>query len=171
MQNWLAVFIVATAVAVLLQTVILAALYFQLRQRLEQTHRMFTDLHNRVGPILTRVQILLEDTQPRISEMVADAAHTVYLARAQAQKMDRVFTEATDRLRGQLHHADRILTGTLEAVEEAGSQFNRNFLGPMQKVTAVVQGIKVGLDFFRSKRSGAPAAAEPAAADPEDLFI
>jgi hypothetical protein len=171
MQNWLAVFIVATAVAVLLQTVILAALYFQLRQRLDQTHRMFTDLHNRVGPILTRVQILLEDTQPRISEMVADAAHTVYLARTQAQKLDRIFTEATDRLRGQLHHADRIMTGTMETIEEAGSQFSRNFLGPMQKVAAVVQGIKMGVDFFRSKRGGKSAAAEPAVADPEDLFI
>ena len=84
--------------------------------------------------------------------------------------MDRIFTEAADRLRGQLNHADRILTGTMEAVEDAGSQFNRNFLRPMQKVTAVVQGIKVGLDFFRSKRSGAPAA-EPVAAEPEDLFI
>lgn len=170
MQNWLAVFIVATAVAVLLQTVILAALYFQLRQRLDQTHRIFADLHSRIGPILTRVQILLEDTQPRISEMVADAAHTVYLARSQAQKVDRVFTEAADRLRGQLHHADRILTGTLEAIEEAGSQFSRHFLRPMQKASAVVQGIKVGLDFFRGRRSSAPAA-ETAATEQEDLFI
>lgn len=171
MQNWLAVFIVATAVAVLLQTIILAALYFQLRQRLDQTHRIFTDLHNRVGPILTRVQILLEDTQPRVSEMVADAAHAVYLARTQAQKVDRLFTEAADRLRGQLNHADRILTGTLESIEEAGSQFSRNILGPMQKVTAVVQGIKVGLDFFRSKRGRGPVPAESAGAESEDLFI
>lgn len=169
MQNWVAVFIVATAVAVLLQTVILAALYFQLRQRLDQTHRIFADLQSRIGPILTRVQILLEETQPRISEMVADAAHTVYLARTQAQKVDRVFTEAADRLRGQLNHADRILTGTLEAIEEAGSQFNRNFLRPMQKASAVVQGIKVGLDFFRSRRSSPPAA--ETAAEQEDLFI
>lgn len=169
MQNWVAVFIVATAVAVLLQTVILAALYFQLRQRLDQTHRIFADLQSRIGPILTRVQILLEETQPRISEMVADAAHTVYLARTQAQKVDRVFTEAADRLRGQLNHADRILTGTLEAIEEAGSQFNRNFLRPMQKASAVVQGIKVGLDFFRSRRSSPPAT--ETAAEQEDLFI
>ena len=59
--------------------------------------------------------------------MVEDAAHIVYLARGQAQKVDRVFTDATDRLRGQLVRADRILTGTLEAVEEAGSQFKHSF--------------------------------------------
>src|SRR5713101_1735269 len=107
MQTWVAVFIAATAVAVVLQTAILTALFVQLRRRLEQTHRILNDLQSRVGPILTRVQILLEDTQPRISEMVADAAHVVYLARSQAQRVDRVCTEAADRLRGQLVHADR----------------------------------------------------------------
>ena len=101
----------------------------------------FTDnLETRVGPILTRVQILLDDTQPKISEMVADAAHVVYLARGQAQKLDRVVSEASDRLRGQLVAADRILTGALETVEEAGSQFKRGIWKPVQRVSAVVIG-------------------------------
>ncbi len=170
MQTWMAVFIAATAVAVILQTAILAALYLQLSRRLEQTHRILNDLQNRVGPILTRVQILLEDTQPRITEMVSDAAHVVYLFRNQAQKVDRIFTDATDRLRGQLVHADRILTGTLEAVEDAGSQFRKSFFGPIQKASALVQGIKVGLDFFRSRRRGEPAR-ESAAEQEDELFI
>ena len=119
MQTWLAVFVVAMSVAVILQTVILAALYFQLKRRLEQTQRILTDLQTRIGPILTRVQILLEDTQPRISDLVADAAHFVYLARTQAQKVDRIFTETADHLRGQLNHFDRILTGTLETLEDS----------------------------------------------------
>ncbi len=32
---------------------------------------LVTDLHTRMGPILTRAQILLDDTQPKISNMVA----------------------------------------------------------------------------------------------------
>ena len=76
----------------------------------------------------------------------------VYLARVQAQKLDKVFTEASDRLRGQLVRADRILTGTLEAVEDAGTQVRRTILGPVQKASALVQGIKVGLDFLRARR-------------------
>jgi hypothetical protein len=66
--------------------------------------------------------------------------------------MDRVITDATDRLRGQLNHADRILTGALEAVEDAGSQFRRTVWGPIQKASALLQGIKVGLDLLRSRR-------------------
>jgi len=109
--------------------------------------------------------------------MVNDASHMVYLARGQAQKVDRVFTEAADRLRGQLMHADRILTGTLEAVEEAGSQVKHSFWLPVQKASALVQGIKVGLDLLRSRRRGSDGRAdrrrgdEPREAQEEELFI
>jgi hypothetical protein len=67
--------------------------------------------------------------------------------------LDRVVTEAADHLRGQLNHADRILTGALEAVEDAGSNLRHNFWRPMQKASALVQGIKVGIDLLRSRRS------------------
>jgi len=132
---------------------ILIGLFVQLKRTTETINRTITDLHTRIGPILTRTQILLDDTQPKITSLVDDASHVVYLARVQAQKMDKVFSEASDRLRGQLVRADRILTGTMEAVEDAGTQVRRTILGPVQKASAVVQGIKVGLDFLRARRS------------------
>jgi hypothetical protein len=131
-----------------------------------------TDLNARAGPILTRVQILLDDTQPKISTMVSDAAHIVYLARGQAQKMDRVFTDAADRFRGQLLHMDRILTGTMETVEDAGAQFKQSFWKPVQKASALVQGIKIGLDLLRSRRARMqPDSQERSPEQEEELFI
>jgi hypothetical protein len=103
--------------------------------------------------------------------MVNDASHIVYLARGQAQKIDRVFTDASDRLRGQLVHADRILTGTLEAVEDAGTKFSHSFWRPMQKASALVQGIKVGLDLLRSRRRSRRSGDEPREQQEEELFI
>src|SRR6202171_5355884 len=138
MEFWLQVFSIVAAIALVVQVVILGALFFELRRTTEKVNKLVSDLQTRVGPLLSRVQLLLDDTQPKISELVADAAHVVYLARGQAQKMDRIFTDASDRLRGQLVHADRILTGALETVEEAGTQFRRSFWRPVQKVSAVV---------------------------------
>jgi uncharacterized protein YoxC len=155
MQIWIAVFVVVAAVAIVIQVAILSALFIEMRRTVQRLDRFTDDLQARVGPILSRVQILLDDTQPKISELVADASHVVYLARTQAQKMDRVFSEASDRLRGQLVAADRILTGALEAVEEAGTHFRRNVWKPMQKVSALVTGIKVGLDLLRSRQNPA----------------
>ena len=167
MQNWVGVVV---AVALIFQVAVLSLLFFQTKRTMEKVEKTLTDLHARAGPILTRVQILLDDTQPKISTMVSDAAHIVYLARGQAQKVDRVFTDAADRLRGQLLHVDRILTGTLEAVEDAGMQFRQGIWRPMQKASALVQGIKVGLDLLRSRR-GAPSRRDEAAEQEEVLFI
>src|SRR5258708_39162985 len=124
MQMWLELFSIIAALALVVQVVILTMLLLQMRRTSQNVNRVLGDLHSRVGPILTRVQILLDDTQPKISSMVNDASHVVYLARGQAQKLDRVFTDAADRLRGQLGHVDRIFAGNLEPVEEPGSKFN-----------------------------------------------
>jgi uncharacterized protein YoxC len=171
MQFWLEIFSIVAAIALVVQVVILTLLFFELRRTTENTNRLMMDLQSRVGPILTRVQILLDDTQPKISSMVNDASHIVYLARGQAQKIDRVFTDASDRLRGQLVHADRILTGTLEAVEDAGTKFSHNFWRPVQKASALVQGIKVGLDLLRSRRRSRRSGDEPREQQEEELFI
>lgn len=170
MQNWVGVLV---AIALVLQVSILTALFFTTRRTMQKIEKTVTDLNARAGPILTRVQILLDDTQPKISTMVSDAAHVVYLARGQAQKMDRVVTDVADRLRGQLLHIERILTGTMEAVEDAGAQFRQNFWKPVQKASALVQGIKVGLDLLRSRRGATASSAgeERSPEQEEELFI
>jgi vacuolar-type H+-ATPase subunit H len=127
----------------------------------------------RVEPILTRVQYLIEDAQPRISSAIADAAEITHLARSQAQKVDRVFTETLDRARMQLAHADQILTGALEAVEDAGSQIRRTVVGPINSASAVIRGIQTGLEFFRSRRRRPHSEGPGASPDhpDENLFI
>jgi uncharacterized protein YoxC len=170
MQFWMEFFSIVAAIALIVQVAILIGLFLELKRTTEAINRMITDLHTRIGPILTRTQILLDDTQPKITSLVDDASHVVYLARVQAQKMDKVFSEASDRLRGQLVRADRILTGTLEAVEDAGTQVRRTILGPVQKASAVVQGIKVGLDFLRSRRSQRDSVEESLEQE-DELFI
>jgi len=98
---------------------------------------------------------------------VADVSEIVHLARGQAQKVDRVFTEAVDRLRVQLIHADQILSGTMEAVEVAGSKIRRTVLGPVQQASALIKGIQAGLEFFRARGRGREGAAD----QDEGLFI
>lgn len=170
MQVTMELFIVVAALTLIVQAGILVLLFFQLRKTTESVNKIMGDLHSRMGPILTRTQIMLDDTQPKISALVEDAAQIVYLTRTQAQKFDKIATEATDRLRGQLVHLDRILTGTLEAVEDAGSQFRRSFWGPVHKASALVHGIKIGLDVLRSRRS-APPASDTTVEQEDELFI
>jgi len=119
--------------------------FLQMKRLSERLERFTGELESRLTPILSRVQIFLEDTQPKISEMVADASPRgcIWAPRAGAKKSwTAVFTEAADRLRGQLVRADHILTGALEAVEDAGSKiFAQCFGGQCTKCPLLVQGI------------------------------
>jgi hypothetical protein len=165
MPTWPAYFVVIIAVAFSLQTAILAAIFFQTRKSHAQVMRMMNDLHVRVTPIISRIEILVDETQPRIVGMVNDASEVVHIARGQAQKVDRVLTEAMDRMRIQLIRTDQILTGALESVEDAGSSVRRTLLGPINQATAVIRGIQSGLEVlrsFRGKREPASAATDSA---------
>jgi hypothetical protein len=173
MQFWLEVFSIVSAIALVVQVSILAALFFEVKRTMAKVNKVTDDLSTRVSPMVTRMQLLLDDTQPKITSMVNDASHVVYLARGQAQKVDRLVSDASDRLRGQLVRADRILTGALEAVEDAGIQMRRTVLGPVKQASALLTGLKVGLDMLRNRRASASTVPpdEPQEQQEEELFI
>lgn len=169
MQNWIPFFVIVAALAIVLQTLILGALFLQMRRLASRLESIANDLHSRVNPILGRIQVLVEDAQPVISSMIADAAEITNMARGQVQRADRVLTESLDRLRLQLIHADQILTGTLETIEETGVKLRRTVWGPVQSVAAVVRGIQTGLEFYRGRRRSPDS--QPTEQQDEGLFI
>jgi hypothetical protein len=171
MESWMPYFVIVTALAVVLQAVVLIALFLQLRRTAARVEQTVTELNARLSPILSRVQLLVEDVSPRISGIVADASELTRLARGQAQKVDRILTETLERLRLQLIHVDQILTGTMEAVEEAGSRLRQTVWGPVVKATALVRGIQTGLEFFRSVRQGREPVEPPSDQQDEGMFI
>jgi len=77
----------------------MAAIFFVLRRLARSVEETTLEIRSRVAPILGRVQLLVEEVHPQISNMVADAAHITHLARTQVQHADRVVGEAIDRLR------------------------------------------------------------------------
>ena len=152
MESWMPLFVIVTAIAVVLQAVILIALFVQMRRTAAVVERTVSDLNTKITPLIARVQVVVEDISPRISGIVADAAEITRLARSEAQKADRILSEALERLRMQLIHVDHILTGAMEAVEEAGTHLRQTIWGPVVKATAMIRGVQAGIDFFRTAR-------------------
>jgi len=168
MPGWVDFFIVVAAVAIIIQMAILVAMYFQVRTALEKFALIATQLQGRIDPILVRTNRILEDSEDRIRSIMTDAAELTRVARGQAQKVDRVFTDAVERLRVQIIKADQILTGTLEVIEEAGSTFRAKLWGPFHQASAILKGVKAGIDFIRGQRQRVDS--DPATQD-EELFI
>jgi len=152
MESWMPLFVIVTAIAVVLQAAILIALFVQMRRTAAVVERTVSDLNSKITPLIARVQVVVEDISPRISGIVADASEITRLARSEAQKADRILSEALERLRMQLIHVDHILTGAMEAVEDAGSRMRQTVWAPVVKATAVLRGVQAGIDFFRNNR-------------------
>ena len=169
MSGWVEAFIIIATIAIVIQMAILLAMFVQLRTAIENFTRLANDLQARIDPILLRVNRILEDSEDRIATVMGDAAEISRIARGQAQKVDRVFTEAVERLRVQVIRADQILTGALEVVEDAGTKFRKTLWGPIHQASALLRGLKVGLDFIRGQQRRRQ---EPdSATQDEELFI
>jgi len=169
MSGWTEAFIIIATIAIVIQMAILLAMFVQLRTAIDNFTRLANDLHTRIDPILLRVNRILEDSEDRIASVMGDAAEITRIARGQAQKVDRVFTEAVERLRVQVIRADQILTGALEVVEDAGSRVRKTVWGPIHQASALLKGLKVGLDFIRGQQRRR---SEPdSATQDEELFI
>src|SRR5260370_1004664 len=171
MESWMPFFVIVTAVAIVLQAIMLIAFFLQLPPPATPVEETISDLNTRVSPIISRLQILVDDVSPRISGLVADASELTRLARSQAQKVDRILTETMERLRLQLIHVDQILTGAMETIEEAGSRMRETVWGPVVKASAMIRGIQTGLEFFRAGRHRNQSAEQPAEQQAEGMFI
>jgi hypothetical protein len=167
MSGWLEAFIVIATLAIVIQMAILLAMFVQLRSAIGTFTRIASQLQARMDPILVRTNRILEDSEERIASIMGDGAEIARVARSQAQKVDRVFSDMVERLRIQVVRADHILTGALEVIEETGSTIRSKVWKPVHQASAVLKGIKAGLDFIRSgKRPDSDAATQD-----EELFI
>src|ERR1700678_3121492 len=173
MSGWVEAFIVIAAIAIVMQMAVMLGMLLSLKKSLEHFTRLSNDLQSRIDPILTRVNRILEDSEGRISSVMGDTAEITRLARGQGQKIDRVFTDTIERLQIQVIRAEQILTGAMEVVDEAGTKFRNTLWGPIRQASAVMKGIKVGLDMLRRQRNNKPdrdADADSVSQD-EELFI
>jgi len=167
METWMPIFVGVIAAGVIVQTIALVVMSVAIVKVGKRIEEISGDLRGRINPILSRIHNIVEETQPRIAGVMADAAEMTHLARSQAQRIDRIVGESLERLRLQLLHIDQMVTGALEAVEETGTKVKRTVWAPVRSVTAVVRGIQTGLEFYRGNRRRADG---PAGED-DNLFI
>lgn len=168
MQIWVGIFVGVAAVAILLQTLLLLAFYLQFRRLSSALNQVSSTIDNRLSPLMNRVERVLEDSQRELHEIVADSAEIVRVVKTNGQRFDRVLEEGAERLRKQIIHADRLLTGALDAVEDTGQELRNSLIEPLRTVVAFSRGVEAAISFLRG-RSRTPERRR--GAQDEGLFI
>jgi hypothetical protein len=105
----------------------------------------------RVSRLLDQVETELKPLLDNLSAMARDAARASSLAVAQVERVDRMFTDLTNR------------------IEETATTVQRAIVAPLREGAALMTGIRAALAILKevTNRSGGPARTE----DEDALFI
>ena len=152
MADWvMPLFTIVVAAALLAETLAIAAMFLgilRLLRRIESTTEL---LQGRLYPLISQIQLHLDDLEPRIGSAVTEASYVVHSARMQAERTDRKITEVTDELRTKLVRLDLRVAATLDTVEVTGSRIRHAFLAPVRSIKALTTGIQTGISTYRER--------------------
>jgi len=152
MADWvMPLFTIVVAVALLVETLAIAAMFIAVLRLVRRIDSVTERVQGRLDPLISKIQLLLDDLQPRISCAVTEASYLVHSARKQSERTDRKITEVTDELRTKLVRLDEKVAATLDSVEVAGSRIRHAVLAPFRSIKALTTGVQTGINAYRDR--------------------
>jgi hypothetical protein len=152
MGNLVPLFIVATAVAVIIQAGILVALFVVVMKTTGRVEALATEVKTKALPTMETAQAMLVELRPRVNDIVANVDQSARMARAQMERLDATVSDVVDRARLQVIRADELVNRTLDRVEETSDMVHRTVVSPIRQVAGVMQGLSAGLEFFLGRK-------------------
>ena len=156
MDKLVPLFIIATAVAVIIQAGILVALFVVVRKTSGRVEKLASEVNTKALPLIETTQTLLVDVKPRVIDIVANAEESARIARAQMERLDATVNDIVDRTRLQVIRADELVNRTMDRVEETTDMVHRTVVSPIRQLSGLVQGLSAGLEFFLGRKRRQP---------------
>lgn len=145
-----------TGAAVVLQTLILFALYLTARKAARTLGTAAGELRESALPtlkttreFLERSRVVLDSIAPNIESGAKDFAEIAGKVRAQTDTAQSTITEIVDRVRSQAERLDHQLTSALDAVDRASEYVNQAVVGPMRQLSNLLAGVRAGMNSLR----------------------
>ena len=156
MDKLVPLFIIFTAVAVIIQAGILVALFVVVRKTSGRVEKLASEVNTKALPLIETTQTLLVEGKPRVIDIVANAEESARIARAQMERLDATVSDIVDRTRLQVIRADELVNRTMDRVEETTDMVHRTVVSPIRRLSGLVQGLSAGLEFFLGRKRRQP---------------
>ncbi len=174
MDNELTLFIAVTSVAVVLQMLILLALYLVTRKlstRMEALADRVEDtagtLQVRVLPVIDNVKAIQQDVKsfietarPKVEIVLDNLSQISTTARGSVERIDTTVNDAVDRIRLQVIRGDEMITRTMDRIEETSEKVQHTVMSPVRQVSGIVHAISTGVGSYfnqqKRRRNGGP---------------
>jgi hypothetical protein len=155
-DNLLIAFIAVTAFAVMLQALIMVALYLAVRKSTARMEALATQVTSKALPTMETVQNMLVELRPKIDVMSVNFSESSTLVRNQLGRIDATLTDALDRARLQVIRADELLNRTMDKVEETSEVVHKTVISPLRQVNGLMTAIGTGVEVFLGQKRRHP---------------
>ncbi len=161
LETLMIIFIIVTAVAVVIQMGILVALYGTVKKTSARMEAIASQVETRGLPTLEMAQSMLTEYRPKVDTILTNLSETTTTVKDQVARLDASVTDAMDRTRLQIVRIDELVSRTLDRVEDATEIVHHSVVSPIRQASGVLQGVTTGLaalfnrgPFSRARRSG-----------------
>ena len=151
------IIVAAVAVTMLLQVIMLVALFVVLRKTISTIHEELDDnreslknMMDKVVPAIERTSDFLERNSPKVEAALTDIAAVAHKLRTQTEDVQVAASEVIERVRNQGARMDSMMTKTLDGVDRAATFMTDAIGKPMRQLSAVLASAKAVVDTLRT---------------------
>jgi hypothetical protein len=168
----LLVFVACTGAAVLMQALVLLAMYVAFRKAMKMAQEQIDEFRTTVLPVVKDTKELLTSVGPKIDSLAGDFAAMTHSLRTQGALMKVSATDIVEKVNRQATRVDMMLTNMLDMADRASAIVVDVINVPLRQLSAVTAFAKAALGTFLSGPPGPQNEPRPthSAAD-KDLFV
>lgn len=111
-----------------------------------------SDVMRRIDPLTQSAQEVINNSREPLRTITANLAEISTILRNRTSSADQVAAELLERSHGQIVRVDRMVTELVEKVETTANAVQKGVLAPVHEISAVVKGLRSGLEFLFSHR-------------------
>jgi methyl-accepting chemotaxis protein len=164
----LTVILVFVCVAVVLQAVFMAGVWRSIQRLAREVEGIRADVARDLGPVAQSMAEILANSREPIRTITSNLAEISRVLRDRTGQVDRAVADLLDRSRLQIIRVDQMVSELVQKVESTADAVQRQVLAPITEISAVIKGLRSGLEFLFSRRRS-PSASETT--QDEQMFI
>jgi methyl-accepting chemotaxis protein len=153
-MDQLTIWIAVTSASVLLQALILVAMYLSMRKTSAKVEGLAEEVRTKVLPTVDLVHTTITELKPRIDTIVVNVSESTTLMKAQLERLDATVSDIVDRTRLQVIRADELVNRTMDKVEDATEAVHKTVVSPVRQLSGLFHGVTAALEFFRHGKNG-----------------
>ena len=148
----LTVALILVALAVLMQGGAMVGIWLAHRKVPGQIESVRSDVKQRLDPLTQSALEIINNSREPLRTITANLAEISSILRDRTTSADQLAAELLDKSRSQIVRVDQMVTDLVEKIETTADTVQKGVLGPIQEVSAVVKGVRSGLEFLFSRR-------------------